>query len=304
MDDAINILDVVALSDDLPERGLTKGQIGTVVESLDPGVFEVEFSDEAGRAYASLALNASQLYVLKKPHDEQVGKLSPELVELLSNSLDAMLARTNELRELAPEDFLRIVNKVMQEVGLRIPIPIPIEVVQFRSTLNNESDRGCALSAAAFIETELGDLVETSLIEDTNVTKEMFRGTGPLATFSSRIDIAYLLGLFGKRARKDLHLIRKIRNEFAHKPGDVKFTDEAIASRCRELYHDAYEEDLPPRQKFVRVSMGILGIIEAAKFKAERPDTSDDVEVQEPDFRMMSDKLRAELQTQIEHLKN
>jgi hypothetical protein len=60
----INHLDVVALTQDLPERGLTRGQVGTVVETLAPGVFEVEFSDDSGRTYASLALKADQLLVL------------------------------------------------------------------------------------------------------------------------------------------------------------------------------------------------------------------------------------------------
>ena len=60
----IKILDVVALTEDLPDRGHYRGQVGTVVETLAPDVFEVEFSDDEGRAYASLALNASQLLVL------------------------------------------------------------------------------------------------------------------------------------------------------------------------------------------------------------------------------------------------
>ncbi len=65
MNDAIDVLDVVALTEDLPEHGLYRGQVGTVVESLAPGVFEVEFSDDEGRAYASLALRESQLLVLR-----------------------------------------------------------------------------------------------------------------------------------------------------------------------------------------------------------------------------------------------
>ena len=64
MKEAINILDVVALTEDLPERVLYRGQVGTVVESLAHDVFEVEFSDEEGRAYASLALKSSQLLIL------------------------------------------------------------------------------------------------------------------------------------------------------------------------------------------------------------------------------------------------
>lgn len=61
---AINVLDVVALLVDMPEHGLVRGQVGTVVEQLDDGVFEVEFSDDDGRSYAELALRAEALLVL------------------------------------------------------------------------------------------------------------------------------------------------------------------------------------------------------------------------------------------------
>ncbi len=63
----IKLLDVVALLEDLPSRGLVRGQVGTVVEKLGPDVFEVEFSDSQGRAYASLALQSSQFLILR--HD-------------------------------------------------------------------------------------------------------------------------------------------------------------------------------------------------------------------------------------------
>lgn len=62
--DTIRLLDVVALIADLPERHLLRGQVGTVVETLAPGVFEVEFSDDQGRTYAQSALLADQLLVL------------------------------------------------------------------------------------------------------------------------------------------------------------------------------------------------------------------------------------------------
>ena len=60
----IRVLDVVALTEDIPDRGLQRGQVGTVVESLGPGVFEVEFVDNDGRTYAALPLKSSQLFVL------------------------------------------------------------------------------------------------------------------------------------------------------------------------------------------------------------------------------------------------
>ena len=60
----IKLLDVVALTEDLPARELSRGQVGTIVELLAPNVFEVEFSDNDGRTYASLALRTDQLIVL------------------------------------------------------------------------------------------------------------------------------------------------------------------------------------------------------------------------------------------------
>ncbi|NJO81175.1 MAG: DUF4926 domain-containing protein [Cyanobacteria bacterium RM1_2_2] len=64
MNTEVRILDVVALTEDLPEQGLRRGQVGTVVESLAPDVFEVEFSDNEGQTYASLALCTNQFMVL------------------------------------------------------------------------------------------------------------------------------------------------------------------------------------------------------------------------------------------------
>jgi hypothetical protein len=59
----MKLLDVVALIDD-PEKGQRRGQVGTIVELLAVGVFEVEFCDLEGRTYATIALPESQLMVL------------------------------------------------------------------------------------------------------------------------------------------------------------------------------------------------------------------------------------------------
>jgi hypothetical protein len=57
----IELLSVVALVEDRLDKGLVRGQVGTVVENLAPGVYEVEFIDESGQTYASFALHANQL---------------------------------------------------------------------------------------------------------------------------------------------------------------------------------------------------------------------------------------------------
>ncbi|NEP76573.1 DUF4926 domain-containing protein, partial [Okeania sp. SIO2G5] len=43
---------------------LYRGQGGSIVEEYEPTVFEVEFSDTEGQAYAMETLNAQQLLVL------------------------------------------------------------------------------------------------------------------------------------------------------------------------------------------------------------------------------------------------
>jgi hypothetical protein len=65
MTDTIKLLDVVALTVNLPEFNLGRGQVGTVVEILADGrAFEVEFSDRTGRTYESLGLRPEQIMVL------------------------------------------------------------------------------------------------------------------------------------------------------------------------------------------------------------------------------------------------
>jgi len=62
----IKLLDVVALTIDLPEYNLWRGQVGTVVEILAGGsAFEVEFSDREGRTYESVGLRPDQVMVLR-----------------------------------------------------------------------------------------------------------------------------------------------------------------------------------------------------------------------------------------------
>jgi len=61
----IKLLDVVALTVDLPECQLWRGQVGTVVDILADGdAFEVEFSDRNGRTFESLGLRPSQILLL------------------------------------------------------------------------------------------------------------------------------------------------------------------------------------------------------------------------------------------------
>ena len=64
MPDRPQLLDVVALLDDLADAGLPRGQVGTVVEFLEPTAVLVEFSDEEGRTHAVRPVAADRLLTL------------------------------------------------------------------------------------------------------------------------------------------------------------------------------------------------------------------------------------------------
>ena len=62
--DDLKLLAVVALLTDIPEKNLRRGEVGTVVETLAPDVYEVEFSGDQGRCYATAAVDVKALLQL------------------------------------------------------------------------------------------------------------------------------------------------------------------------------------------------------------------------------------------------
>ncbi len=70
MSEEIKLLDVVALLEDVPSEGLSRGEVGTVVEVFAPqpdlpGALLVEFSDRHGESYAFASLRPHQLVKLR-----------------------------------------------------------------------------------------------------------------------------------------------------------------------------------------------------------------------------------------------
>jgi hypothetical protein len=70
----LEYLSVVALLQDLPEQGLLRGQVGTVVELYSPTVGEVEFCDQEGHTYALVPLNSDQL--IRLHHDRPLEQVA------------------------------------------------------------------------------------------------------------------------------------------------------------------------------------------------------------------------------------
>jgi hypothetical protein len=64
----INELDLVVLLEDYPSKQLPRGQVGRVIQEMGPGVYEVEFSDSDGVAFAFLPLREHQIMKLLFDH--------------------------------------------------------------------------------------------------------------------------------------------------------------------------------------------------------------------------------------------
>jgi hypothetical protein len=147
-------------------------------------------------------------------------------------------------------------------VGEAIKNPHFESIIDFRTAITSESDRGAALMAGAFLETEIGKLLEARLVQDAKAIKGMLGQLRPLGSFSARIETSYLVGLIGPVCRRDLNLIRAIRNDFAHDHKLVSFQDQPVSSRCRELTYSAFiREEGSPRDHFISAAMAILARI-------------------------------------------
>src|SRR5690348_9432004 len=104
---------------------------------------------------------------------------------------------------------------------------------QFYNEFQGESDRACAILGAVILDEQLRALLEAFCIDDSGAVAKLFKGpAAPLATFSSRTSAAYALGLVPRSERRDLDLIRHIRNAFAHQLHGLSFESDEIKSRC------------------------------------------------------------------------
>ena len=99
---------------------------------------------------------------------------------------------------------------------------------------HNESDRGAAVLAAGFVDNLLESFLR-ALVVSSKLADQLFGSFGPLGGFGQRIAVAYAFGFLPLGQHRDLDLIRRIRNYFAHHPLDASFATEAIAGLSEQL---------------------------------------------------------------------
>ena len=122
----------------------------------------------------------------------------------------------------------------------------------YLSALAEESDRAAAILAAANFEDRLRDAIMTSFVAlNRRDEKEMFKPYGPLSTFKAKVDIAFALGLYDRKTKKNLHTVGEIRNKFAHSPEPMGFDHEKVAAKCRKLDTKAVQDSDDLRERYL-----------------------------------------------------
>lgn len=114
--------------------------------------------------------------------------------------------------------------------------PIPHWLDVYMGEFGKETDRASVILAAAMLDDLLCEILKIRLIPCANSADALFdNANAPLANFSSRIEMVYRLGLITHRFARDLHLVRKIRNSFAHDVSGCHFSDMLVRNRVAAL---------------------------------------------------------------------
>jgi hypothetical protein len=131
----------------------------------------------------------------------------------------------------------RTLTKIMAESNT------PEELSQGRDRavdrMKGHSDIAAAIVGAAFIDDELTRFLRRHLLrtsaEHRSQVDYLMAPSGALGAFSTRIDLAWLMGIYSKAAWKDLVRIKDIGNTFAHNYKVADFNHPDVQSDCQNL---------------------------------------------------------------------
>lgn len=102
----------------------------------------------------------------------------------------------------------------------------------------NQSDRAKVIIIAAELDQILLNILEKHFVYRSKISQNdsnLFSKEGPLGAFGTRIELAYRLGIIDKIVCNDLQIIRRIRNEFAHKTHGFSFNVQKIKDLVANL---------------------------------------------------------------------
>jgi DNA-binding MltR family transcriptional regulator len=109
------------------------------------------------------------------------------------------------------------------------------QMMRFLAEVHSESDRAAAILAAAAIDQRLNRLLSKVFGPKASQSTSLFRPDDPLGSLAAKIEVAFRTGIIGTDLHRELHLIRKLRNKFAHSEELLSFDKSPIKDLATEL---------------------------------------------------------------------
>ncbi|MFH1866434.1 MAG: hypothetical protein ABIK85_11190 [Candidatus Eisenbacteria bacterium] len=110
------------------------------------------------------------------------------------------------------------------------------EFDQFVTEFKGETDRAAVILGAAKLDLLLLQILQRVLLPCPRSSDELFDGDAPLSTFSARIALLHRLGVIDDAFARELHLIRRTRNAFAHEVLGCRLDSGGHRERVKEVY--------------------------------------------------------------------
>jgi len=141
-------------------------------------------------------------------------------------------------------------------------------MISLLAEVHGESDRAAVILSSAAIDRRLTRLLSKLFGPEAPQSTSLFRPDDPLGSLAAKIEIAFRTGIIGTDFHRELHLIRKLRNKFAHTEELLSFDKSPIKDWADELcilaavrnHHDLNhpKENFTPRDRFLFSIVNLL----------------------------------------------
>jgi DNA-binding MltR family transcriptional regulator len=109
------------------------------------------------------------------------------------------------------------------------------EFREFINEFKGESDRAAVILGAAKLDLMLNQILLKVLFPNASSQDDLFDQDRPLSSFAAKINLCHRLGIIDSECSRALHMIRKIRNDFAHEVSGCSLNTGSHRDRVKEL---------------------------------------------------------------------
>lgn len=160
----------------------------------------------------------------------------------------------------------------------------PAQTQQLFYRFKDMDDRTCAIILGAMLDHSLERLLLLHMRPLSRTQQDqLFSGTAPLSSFSSKVRVATAFGIIGQRMGADFHILNEVRNAFAHSSHEVTFRNRSIRNRLAglqignsiDIMRKAFKGPAAQyfrgtRGMFLLASIGLVNMMDTAR-KGSRP---------------------------------